>query len=204
MSDKITAKGGSTAKFLPHDAGQFVAQCVDVVDVGEKVENFRDSPEKLVPKCALVFRTGEKNPETGELIDIAQEYTVSMHEKANLRKTLESWRGQPYSDGQVNDGVPLDKLTGNWALIGVAQKTSAQGRVYAVIQSIVGVPKAMREAVPTFPAYTRAEYWQERKDNYAKEAKAFRALHAGPPGEVEDAGEFPGYEGDDDAASLPF
>ena len=202
MSDKITATGNTSAKFLPHPSGQFVAQCCDTIDLGEKVEAFPGMPEKLTHKCALVFRTGEKNPETGELIDVAQEYTVSMNEKANLRKALESWRGQPYNEGQISDGVPLDKLTGNWALIGVAHKTSAKGRTYAVVQSIVSVPKAMREAVPTLPPYTRAEFWQDRKDDYAKEAKKFRALHAGPPSDgIEDDGFPPESDAGD---SLPF
>ena len=44
-----------------------------VIDLGEKVEAFPGMPEKLTHKCALVFRTGEINADTGELIDVAQE-----------------------------------------------------------------------------------------------------------------------------------
>lgn len=200
MPDQITAKGSTgESKFLPHPIGQFVAQCVDAIDLGEKVEDYPGMPEKLTQKCALVFRTGEKNPQNGEFIDVAQEFTVSMNEKANLRKALESWRGQAYSEAQCVDGVPLHKLAGSWALIGVAQKTSKKGRVYAVVQSIVGVPKAMREAVPTFPAYSRPDFWADRKKEYADAASKFRAVHAGPPG---DDG-FPGALTDEDD-DLPF
>lgn len=200
--DEVTAKNaGGDSKYLPHPAGQFVAQCVDAIDLGEKVEDYPGMPEKLTHKCVLVFRTGEKNAQTGDLIDAAQEYTLSLNEKANLRKALESWRGQPYSESQINDGVPLHKLAGNWALIGIAQKTSKNGRTYAVVQSIVGVPKAMRESVPTFPPYTRAEFWGERKKEYATAAAKFKAMHAGPPADAEFE-EFPGALDDDD--DLPF
>src|SRR5438045_7350404 len=83
MHDTITARS-SNAKYLSHPEGQFVAQCVDVIDLGDKVEQYQDAPKKLVPKCALVFRTGEKNAETGEYIDIAREFTISMGDTANL------------------------------------------------------------------------------------------------------------------------
>ena len=198
MPDQITAKG-SDVKFTPHPEGQFVAQCVDAIDLGEKVEDYPGTPEKLVHKCALVFRTGEKNPETHEFIDIAQEFTVSMGEKANLRKALESWRGKPYSEAQIEEGVPIHKLTSNWALLTIAQKRSNKGRTYAFIQSIVGVPVAMRQSLPQFPSYTRADYWQSRKDDYMKAASAFRTKYAAPPSDADDAA-----FADDDDSSLPF
>lgn len=197
MADTITAKGNDS-KFKPHPDGQFVAQCVDAIDLGEKVDDYPGKPESLAHKCALVFRTGEQNPETGELIDIAQEFTVSMGEKANLRKALESWRGKPYTEQQIEEGVPIHKLAGNWALIAIAHKQSGKGRTYAFIQSIVGVPTAMRGALPSFPAYKRADYWQTRKEEYAKAAAAFRSKHAAPPS---DDFEPQGQEEDDD---LPF
>jgi hypothetical protein len=197
MADTITARGADS-KFRPHPDGQFVAQCVDAIDLGEKVEDYPGTPEKLAHKCALVFRTGEKNPETGDLIDIAQEFTVSMGEKANLRKALESWRGKPYTEAQIAEGVPIHKLTGNYALIAVAHKQSGKGRTYAFIQSIVPVPAAMRGTLPSFPAYTRADYWQTRKEEYATAANAFRAKHAAPPSDDFE------YATADDDADLPF
>jgi len=198
MSDKITAKGNTNKDFAPHKAGQFLAQCVDTIDLGEKVEAFQDNPEKLVPKCVLVFRTGEKN-DKGEPHDIGQEYTISMGDRANLRRILEAWRGQPYTEGQISDGVPLDKLTGNWAILTVAHKTSLKGRTYGFIQSVVGA--GMIKERPGFEPYKRAEFWQERKDEYAKDAKAFRNMHNGPAGDVSDSG-FP--DDTDDGSSMPF
>ena len=200
MSDIINAKQGES-KYKPHGTGQFIALCADVIDLGEKVDSGPNFPDKLSPKCVLAFQTGYKNPETGDLVDATQEYTISMNEKANLRKALESWRGQPYNEGQVSDGVPLHKLTGQWALITVAHKTSAKGRTYAFIQSIVGVPAMVKER-PVFPTYKRAEFWAERKAEYAKEAAKFRALHAGPVGEIDDEG-FPDANGGSED-SLPF
>src|SRR5689334_21595679 len=92
MSDEINARG-SDSKFKPHEPGQFSAICCDVVDLGDKVESFQNQPAKLTHKCALVFIT---RSETGEAGEISREFTVSMGEKANLRKFLEQWRGRKY------------------------------------------------------------------------------------------------------------
>src|SRR5690554_1940306 len=104
MSDTITATA-TEAKFKIHPEGQFIGQCVDTIDMGEKVEEYQGQ-QNVLHKCVLVFRTGEKNDETGEYIDISREFTVSMGDKANLRKFLEQWRGKPYGEDDIRKGVP--------------------------------------------------------------------------------------------------
>jgi hypothetical protein len=203
MADKITARN-SDAKFKAHPKGQFVAQCVDAIDLGEKVEDYPGTPSKLSHKCALVFRTGEINAETGEIIDVSREFTVSMGELANLRKFLEQWRGKAYTEDQVMEGVPLDKLTDQWALISIDHKTSGKGRTYSVIVTIAGVPKQMQGSLPTFPNYERAKYWEDRKKEYLDASTKFRVTAGAdkPRQQSTDFDDFPGaLEEDDD---LPF
>lgn len=178
MSDTITARG-TDSKFKAHDEGQFVGQCVDTIDLGEKVQDFPGTTPYLAPTCALVFRTGEKNPDTGEFIDIAREFTVSMGEKANLRKFLEQWRGKPYTKDAIEAGVPLDKLTGNHALLTVSHRVSGKGRTYANITACVGIPKQMTSTTTDYRSgYTRAEYWATKKKEYADAAELFRGASA--------------------------
>ena len=201
MSDTINAKG-TDAKFKAHDAGQFVGQCVDVIDLGEKVQDFPGTVPYLAPVCAIVFRTGERNEQTGEYIDIAREFTVTMGEKANLRKFLEQWRGRNYTTEQITEGVPLHKLTGNHGLLSVAHRTSGKGRTYANITACVGIPKQMADTVTQYTDYKRADYWQERKKEYGDAAAKFRADTGNGQGEP-DFSDFPDSEGDD-SESLPF
>ena len=181
MADKVTAKN-SDAKFQSHPEGQFLGQCVDVIDLGEAVQDFADKPKYLAQKCALVFRTGEMNAGAAEAIDLTAEFTVSMGEKANLRKFLEQWRGKPYLPDEVEDGVPLDKLEGNWALLTVAHKLSKKGRTYAVIVSAVGVPKQMRSGLVSYTGYTRPDYLLQKKAEYSLEATAYRLSIGAPSG----------------------
>lgn len=180
MPDIIVAKGND-AKFQAHPEGQFVALCVDAIDLAERVEQFQGQPAKLAAKCALVFRTGQKNEDTGEFIDVGREFTVSMGDKANLRKFLEQWRGKKYTPEQIKQGVPLHKMAGNWALLSVEHRESGAGRTYANITAAVGVPEMMRASLPAFPEYRRPDFWSQRKEEYTKEAQAFRAKAAAPP-----------------------
>lgn len=204
MPDVINAKGTPS---ISHPSGQFVAQCVDTIDLGESVESFAGQPDKLVPKCALVFRTGERTP-NGEYFDISREFTVSMGDKANLRKFLEQWRGKAYTNEQIEEGVPLHKLAGNHALLTVAPHTSKAGKVSAIITACVGIPKQMQGNLPKYDDYTRADWWEKRKKEYAEAAAKFRAEHA--PARVpagvgggDDFEDFPGALQDEDD-DLPF
>lgn len=199
MSDTITARG-SESKFKPHDAGQFVGQCVDTIDLGEKVQDFPGTKPYLAQTCALVFRTGETNPDTGEFIDVAREFTVSMGDKANLRKFLEQWRGKPYTPEQIKAGVPLDKLTGQHGLLTITHRESSKQRIYANITACVGIPKQMANAVTDYLAgYERAEWWATKKQEYAAAAAKFR----GDTGPV-NGDDFPSALTDEDDDGLPF
>lgn len=205
MSDSIMAIAAPST-FKPHETGQFVAQCVDTIALGEKVQDFPGTTPYLAQTCALVFRTGEKNPETGEYIDVHKEYTVSMGVKANLRKDLEQWRGQAYTPDQIEAGVPLDKLTGNFALLTIAHRKSVtKGKTYANITAIVGVPRQMVGTVTKYTDYTRDEYWSKKKAEYATAAQAFRDANAPKPksAAAENFEDFPAAleDGTDD---LPF
>lgn len=205
MADKITVRN-TESKYKSHPSGQFVAKCVDVIDLGQKVVDWTGTPKYLAPKCALVFRTGEKNDETGDIIDVSVEYTISMGEKSNMRPFLEGWRGKDYTADEAEAGVPLDKLEGKWALIQVGSKVSAKQRTYAIIMTAMGAPKSM--ALPDLPAYTRADYWADRKQEYKLAADIFRAEigvddRGKPLGDDEDGDPGPTYDGDEHD-DLPF
>ena len=208
MSDMITAKAAEST-FRAHPEGQFVAQCIDCIDLGEKVQDFPGTVPYLAPTCAIVFRTGERNEETGEFIDVSKEYTVSMGEKANLRKDLTQWRGKAYTQDQIDAGVPLDKLTGNHALLTVSHRTSGKGKTYANITAIVGIPKQMAGSVEKFTGYVRDEWWAKKKEESATAADAFRAANApkqtkSNAGPLNVFGDVPGAFQEEDDTDLPF
>jgi hypothetical protein len=199
MADKITVRLNGETQFQPHPEGQFEARCVDVIDLGLRWKQFKGNPGKAKPTVALVFATGERN-EAGALHDVSEEFTVSVHQDANLRKFLEAWRGKKYEDKQLQqDGVPLDKLEGQSIYLSIAHKVSAAGRTFAYISTAMPLPKGM--AAPDVTGWQRPAFWAERKKAYATEV----AQHLGAPA-TDDP--YPDFEqvppGMDDETDLPF
>lgn len=181
MSDQVTVKMEQHQKsFTPAPVGSQHAVCVDVIDMGQRVESFKDQPKRLSPKVVLVFQTADVNAETGARYEVSIEFTASFGAKAKLRKMLGGWRGKPYSDEEAMAGAPLHKLVGVNAVLNVLHKTSGQGRTYAAIDSIAPPMKGLPKIEPD--EYVRGEYWAQRKAEYAAEVAEFKkaATVAGP------------------------
>ena len=106
MADTIVAKG-TKSSFTPHPEGQFLAQCVDTIDMGEKVEAFQGQPPKITPKCVLVFRTGEVN-EQGQptlLRDSKGEVVRSRLDESTLREVATATKGEYHPLGLLGEGL---------------------------------------------------------------------------------------------------
>lgn len=200
MADQVTARSApseSDGKYLPHPAGQHVVTCVDVIDLGEELSDYAGQL-KIQAKVALLFASGKQNPETGEPFVVAAELTNSMFEKANLRKLLESWRGQPYTDQQAEKGVPLHKLVGQSGIASIAHKTSKAGRTYAKLMGLIPLMEGMQ--APTITGYVRPKFWETKKAEYAEAVAKHRATEAAhAPHGFDEMPE--GLEGSDD---LPW
>ena len=193
MPDKMTLKdsGGS---FTPHAVGQFAARCVDVIDLGQRIETFPGSPPRIVDKVALVYWSDSDS----EPHDVAREFSASLNEKAAVRKWLEDWRGRSYTREQAAEGIPVDKLVGVPCLVSVEHKVSGKGRTYAHLKSISPLPKKME--APLGDAYVRAPYWAERVATYRSECAAWAKAQE----RMQDDGypdQSPEVDGD---ASVPF
>ena len=84
---------------------------------------------------------------------ISKDYTLSMHEKSNLRKDLESWRGKGFTQTEA-EMFDITKLLGLPCMLNIIHKTSkSSGNTYAAISGITKIPKEMNcpeQINPTF------------------------------------------------------
>ena len=71
---------------------------------------------------------------------ISKEYTLSLHEKSNLRRDLEGWRGKSFTNQELNSFDITDVL-GSSCNISIIHKTSKSGNEFAQIGSISGMSK---------------------------------------------------------------
>jgi hypothetical protein len=212
MADTFTnIPKGSGKPFALHKAGQFAAVCRDILDMGNKWQQYKDEPGKIVRRVRFIFSTAEINPDTGKPFELSREFTLSAHKKSSLRPFLEAWLGKPFKDDDAAYGAlaNLHKLEGRSAFISVVQTTSEHSdRTYANLSAIMPLPEAL--PAPTLPKYERDPYWQTLKAKYAAELKGSQpaddpfAQASEPPAPAEEFSDFPKVLEDEDEDALPF
>jgi len=165
--DDTTARGAGGG-FDPHPEGQHAMLCVDVVNLGTRVERYGDFEPKEVEKAALVFVSGARHDDDSLML-VTAEMTLSMFELANMRKFLESWRGKQYTEEQAEEGVPLHKVQGQPALVSIEQITTKRGRKFAKVMSISPLPKEMTSPdAALLEEYVRPDFYEDKKKEYAE------------------------------------
>lgn len=142
----ITAKNQPTADFTPVPAGTYVARCYSMIQLGTHEEEYMGQKKELnkvritweLPTELKVFKEGEEE----KPYSISKEFTLSMYEKANLRKFLEGWRGKGFTESEA-EAFDITVLIGKACMVSVIHKTSKNGKVYADISSVTTIPKGL-------------------------------------------------------------
>ena len=93
----------------------------------------------------------DEDRDDGKPFHVQKRYTLSLHEKAGLRKDLESWRGKPFSDTELQ-GFDVENLLGVAAMLNIVHAV-VQGSTFANIASIMRLAKGMQ--APTVRDYVR-------------------------------------------------
>lgn len=166
-----------------HPNGSFAARCVDVIDLGMRVREF-EGKKSAKHTIALVFVTGKKVPDDqgGFMHELAQEFTLSIHPRATLRKFLEAWRGKKFTNDELGDSFSLTKEAGGKeGLISIVHNPSRKdpAKIYANIDGMLPLPEGMAFKSEPFN-YERAPYWKDRKDRYEAEFAAYMSEAPAP------------------------
>jgi hypothetical protein len=118
----IIAEKPAGNDFIQVEPGTYVARCYSMIEIGTVKSEYlgKEKIQKKVnitwelPTETAIFHEG-KGPEP---FVVSKTYTLSMFDKANLRKDLESWRGKKYEDDEA-EKVDITKLLGQPCLLSV-------------------------------------------------------------------------------------
>ena len=147
MPINVSASSGSKSDPVP--AGTHHAVCYGVVAVGPQPSQ-QYTPR---PKVVVAFEIPSERIEIkGKDLPrgISKRYTLSLNDKATLRKDLQSWRGRPFTSAELA-GFDVSKLIGANCLLSVLHQDRA-GATYANISSISALPKSMKSMAPENPS----------------------------------------------------
>jgi len=130
--------------FEPAPEGLHAAVCVDVWEPWTE-ERAAEWGGGLVDKTRIVWLIAELNPKTGKPFEVSQIYTLSLHEKANLCKHLEAWRGKRFTDDEKR-GFDLEKLIGAGCQVQLIHRVTDTG-TYSNVSAIVPLAKGQPKII---------------------------------------------------------
>lgn len=147
MSIIATNEGNGGFTFEPIENGTHVATCVQMIHIGT-IEDVYDGKPVTGNKLRVTFelpnelvKFKEDEPEQPRFI--SKEFTLSMNEKGNLRKFLNSWRGVPFTEEEAK-AFDVTKLLGKPVMLSITTKTSKTGKQYNDILSASALMKGMQ------------------------------------------------------------
>jgi hypothetical protein len=135
----IAKSSGEGQSFEPAPAGMHQAVCVDVVDLGVLDETWQGKTKRQ-HKVNLAWQIAELRDD-GKPFLVFKRYTLSLHEKAGLRKDLESWRGKKFTRDEEM-GFDLETVLGANCLLNITHNPVGD-RTYANVASISPLMKGM-------------------------------------------------------------
>ena len=149
MTSELIAKETSN-NVDPIPEGVHVGVCYSVVDVGTQYsEKFDKVSRKFVvtwevPGCRVDVERGGKKVNLPRAI--SKKYTLSLADKAILRKDLEAWRGRAFTVEELK-GFDVKQLIGAACQLQVIH-TRKDSKLYANVGAIMALPKGVKAPKP--------------------------------------------------------
>ena len=104
----LIARASEGGTFTPVPPGMHLARCYRVVDLGTQKSEYLGQVKNL-PKIMIQFEVHSEDDNgnalvtpKGEPMTISKNFTLSLAEKATLRKDLVSWRGREFTNDELN------------------------------------------------------------------------------------------------------
>lgn len=145
--------GGSNFKRVP--AGVHMGRCYSLIDLGtQRTEGQFGTKDqhKIQIGWELFGEDDDGKPLTIEVdgvempMTIKKSYTVSLHEKAGLRKDLASWRGRDFTEEEAK-AFDVSKLLGATCMVNVTTSDN-NGKTYSNVAGLTRLPAAMKGSMP--------------------------------------------------------
>ncbi|MCX6098253.1 MAG: hypothetical protein NTZ77_07280 [Caldiserica bacterium] len=120
-------------------AGTHVARCCGIVDLGTQ---YSEKFGRWANKIMFQFELPADLTDDGRPSVISKKYTLSLNDKASLRKDLESWLGRPVTAREEHDRFALGSMLGAACLLSILHGENAE-KAHAYVAGVMSVPAGM-------------------------------------------------------------
>ena len=131
---------GGGGDFTPVPAGQYVARCISLIDLGTQDGEYageKFTSEKIMVFWELLETTGGDKVFMDDAgtkpYTVLKEYTHSYGENSNLYGDLSTWFGEKFTDAE---DFNISDLLGEYCQIQIMHKKNTKGYVRAIVNGV--------------------------------------------------------------------
>lgn len=142
----LTAKDKGGGDYEPVREGMHHAICYGIWDIGT---HFNPAFSKWAHQCIFVWELPEERGTfDGKDLPraISKRFTVSLHEKAELRKYLQTWRGRAFTEKEL-EGFDVKAVLGANCYVQVIHKKK-DDKTFANVVGVTPLPKGTIKREP--------------------------------------------------------
>lgn len=140
----------TASNFEMTPVGAQVARCYRVIDLGTQTTEWQGQTKKAHKVMLSWELLGDDRMADGRPFSISKRYTVSTHEKSNMRKDFEGWRGKAFTPAEEAT-FSIANVVGAYCLLNVTHNAGGDGNVYANVSSLMPVPKGLPKPAAVNP-----------------------------------------------------
>lgn len=188
MSIIVKSEGGDFEQLSP---GTYRAVCKGVFDIGLQKNEYKGEV-KYKEQIIIIFEVDERmsiEQYSGERFNMIKWYNKSLHEKANLRRDLENWRGRTFTHDELKE-FDVEKLVGVNCTLSIIKNDHGKSVIGSISKKMSG-----QEDILIEKPYTDIPQWvmdikaKSVMDN--KVEKATESLDNAMNGKWEDDSDIP-------------
>jgi hypothetical protein len=145
----ITGSNSDRKQFQIAPAGTHLARLYRIIDLGTQMREY-EGKVTMSRKAKFFFELHGEDVYNKPLLTAdgkpliqSREYTVSLNEKANLRRDLEAWRGKAFTEEELK-GFDISNILGHFCMVNISHRQKGD-MTYADLKGISSVPNIYKK-----------------------------------------------------------
>jgi hypothetical protein len=145
----VTGSNSDRKQFQIAPAGTHLARLYRIIDLGTQMREF-EGKVTMSRKAKFFFELHGEDADgkplltsDGKPLIQSREYTVSLNEKANLRRDLEAWRGKAFTEDELK-GFDISNILGHFCMVNITHRQKGD-MTYADLKGVSSVPNIYKK-----------------------------------------------------------
>ena len=146
----VTGSNSEKKQFQIAPAGTHLARLYRIIDLGTQMREY-EGKVNMLRKAKFFWELHGEDANGKPLLTTegkpliqSKEYTMSLGEKANLRRDLEAWRGKAFTEDELR-GFNVSAVLGQFCMINISHRLKGD-ITYADLKGVSSVPSIYKKA----------------------------------------------------------